>query len=446
MPRLSIVAGLTAAAGFTVLAGATTAHAAPRTEVLFSFGGVDGGQPSDLIADPAGALYGTTWYGGVSKQCDGGCGTVFRLVPPAQDGMPWVHQTLYSFTGQADGALPSDRPVLDLEGNLYGTTIVGGDHPFTDRGHADGGCGVVWELSPPVQGDTWTYQVLYTFTGDENTDGCGPIGQLARSSAGVLYGTTHNGGTAPRPSGTAYALSPPQTEGGAWTETVLHAFEKGAGQGGTTLLLTGHETELVGLSPTDYGNNDELLYDIRLGPQPPVFGRRITSDTAIYLYGAPIIGGDHSVFYGSYRLDSEPVGDIVELSPPGNAGKTWTQTFIHAFSDPKQGSVPNGTLLRTATGTLFGTTQTSGGGGGTADGSAGGSGAVFRLDPPAAGETAWTYTELHQFDSSPGTDGGRPDGGGPNGGLVFGRHHQLYGTTDYGGRYGHGTIFMQTWH
>jgi hypothetical protein len=122
------------------------------------------------------------------------------------------------------------------------------------------------------------------------------------------------------------------------------------------------------------------------------------------------------------------------------------QTILHTFHQSSgQGYNPNGTLIATASGTLSGTTTRSGSGGGTVDGSAGPSGAVFRLDPPQDGGTVWTYTELHQFDGDPGTDGGRPDGALPNGALTFGRHHQLYGATTTGGRYGHGTIFMQVW-
>ena len=32
-----------------------------------------------VIRDPTGSLYGTTFYGGGSKNCGGGCGTVYRL-------------------------------------------------------------------------------------------------------------------------------------------------------------------------------------------------------------------------------------------------------------------------------------------------------------------------------------------------------------------------------
>ena len=51
--------------------------------------------------------------------------------------------------------------------------------------------------------------------------GTAPSSGLISDSAGNLYGTTRYGGNG---SGTVFELSPPPTSGGAWTETVLYAF------------------------------------------------------------------------------------------------------------------------------------------------------------------------------------------------------------------------------
>ncbi len=363
---------------------------------------------------------------------------------------------LYTFKGQADGARPGDPPVLDAEGNLFGTTFTAGDLPYGRGDAAEAGGGVVWELSPPAtQGGAWAYQVLHTFTGyvpggnGNSDDGARPSGMLTRSISGALYGTTDNGGDAPRRLGVAYSLAPPSVEGGSWNETILHNFTGAAdGWGGGSLLLTGHGTLLLGLAGTHYDHDCEycdVLFDIRLDTQPSVEGRRTFTELSL-ASGRPVLYGDHNVVYGAdFVAGSVTGGDIVELSPPAGQSGGWTQKILHAFSNSGQGHTPNGTLLALASGTLFGTTQSSGDGGGTVDGSSGYGGAVFRLDPPVGDSTTWVYTELHQFSGSPGVDGGRPDGADPNGALVFGRHHQLYGSTTSGGRHNMGTIFVQIW-
>ena len=63
------------------------AVAASKYKVLHRFtGGADGANPQGgLVFDPAGSLYGTTTFGGVSPTNCGssGCGTVFKLTPKA---------------------------------------------------------------------------------------------------------------------------------------------------------------------------------------------------------------------------------------------------------------------------------------------------------------------------------------------------------------------------
>jgi hypothetical protein len=159
--------------------------------VLVDFDGTNGRGPyGNLIIDASGNLYGTTDSGG---QIGGnnGDGVVFKLAPSGggftyselytfsscnpvggvvmnasgnffgvcatggahQDG--WIFELtncsqtcgvsdLHDFSG-SDGAEPEATPVLDANGNLYGTTVEGGivnDFPCYE------GCGVVWEITP----------------------------------------------------------------------------------------------------------------------------------------------------------------------------------------------------------------------------------------------------------------------------------------------------------
>jgi uncharacterized repeat protein (TIGR03803 family) len=98
-----------------------------RMHVLHSFtsGSGEGWAPmAGLTADSAGNLYGTTNRGG-----EGGwdCGTVFKLSPGKMN--KWTHTVLYSFDAdQSEGCQPTSGVVLDGAGNLYGTTLYGGDY------------------------------------------------------------------------------------------------------------------------------------------------------------------------------------------------------------------------------------------------------------------------------------------------------------------------------
>ncbi len=115
--------------------------------VLYRFaGGTDGTKPNaGLVMDAQGSLYGTTAYGGSQgtncQQWPGGCGTVFKLAP---DG---TKTTLYEFAGSPDGANPNGGLAMDAEGNLYGTTLSGG----TFQCGYSSGCGTVFKLTPAGQ-------------------------------------------------------------------------------------------------------------------------------------------------------------------------------------------------------------------------------------------------------------------------------------------------------
>src|SRR5208337_3992504 len=144
-----------------------------KETVLYSFtGGTDGAYPAtDLLRDEAGNLYSTTHNGGdLSCSPPNGCGVVFKLDPTGQETV------LYAFTGGADGLGPSSGLVRDEAGNLYGTTIIGGDLSGFCPGFPAPGCGVVFRVDP-----TGKETVLYTFTG--GADGYGPYGDLLRDEA-----------------------------------------------------------------------------------------------------------------------------------------------------------------------------------------------------------------------------------------------------------------------
>jgi pimeloyl-ACP methyl ester carboxylesterase len=96
---------------------------------IYAFiGNANSGPYGELIMDAAGNLYGTT-------QTLGGYGTAFKLT--LSNGA-WVYTQLHQFTGGADGGIPVGGLMVDGNGNIYGTTSVGGAH----------GYGTVFEITP----------------------------------------------------------------------------------------------------------------------------------------------------------------------------------------------------------------------------------------------------------------------------------------------------------
>jgi uncharacterized repeat protein (TIGR03803 family) len=178
--------------------------------ILYSFlGPTDGYHPlGGVIADHAGNLYGTTQDGGTSSACPSsqGCGVVFELSPPIAPGNPWTETTLYAFTGGNDGAAPSTPLIFDNGGNLYGTATEGGIGTCNGL-QVTGGCGSIFELSPPASGSTsWVETTLHTFTGTNPDEGL-PDSGLIVGKSGKLYGTTVGNGDPPL-HGTLYTLKP----------------------------------------------------------------------------------------------------------------------------------------------------------------------------------------------------------------------------------------------
>jgi uncharacterized repeat protein (TIGR03803 family) len=104
--------------------------------IIQSLADLEQSRPNGIVFDAAGNLYGATRRGGTWKKCTGGgCGTVFELTP---SNGTWTETILYSFKGIPDGAVPFSGPIVDAEGNVYGTTVFGGKyHP-----------GVVYEILP----------------------------------------------------------------------------------------------------------------------------------------------------------------------------------------------------------------------------------------------------------------------------------------------------------
>lgn len=156
---------------------------------LYTFsGGADGSQPlADLIGDGEGNLYGTTSAGGTGN-FGNGYGVVFKFNLASSQ-----LTVLHTFTGP-DGGVPAAGLTWDAEGNLYGTTTVGGAYGF----------GNVFKLAP-----SGTITSLHDFTG--GADGGRPYAGVLVDGKGNVWGAASAGGStgAPGGYGTLFIISPP---------------------------------------------------------------------------------------------------------------------------------------------------------------------------------------------------------------------------------------------
>ncbi|HEY6769216.1 MAG TPA: choice-of-anchor tandem repeat GloVer-containing protein [Candidatus Sulfotelmatobacter sp.] len=108
---------------------------------LYAFSGTDGEVPNSLIQDASGNLFTTTLFGGIKNtSCTLGCGTVFELSPSSGG---WTGSSIYQMSDSAsDGSQPN--AVITNNGNLYAALAFSGQGPE----------GVIIELSPSSGGWT----------------------------------------------------------------------------------------------------------------------------------------------------------------------------------------------------------------------------------------------------------------------------------------------------
>lgn len=253
--------------------------------------------PERLFRDARGNIYGTTAFGGDANCNQGtGCGTVFELNTNGSENV------VYSFTGSPDGFEPRSGLVRDnrASNNFYGTTTNGGDLACPN------GCGTVFKVNKPG-----IETLLYTFKG--GADGANPgMGTLLYVTPGALYGTAANGGDPNCDGGLGCGVVfEVETDG---TEIVLHAFNGADGS-----------------SP-----NGGLI-----------------RDAVGNFYGTTVAGGTN----GS--------GTVFKLDSAG------TLTVLHHFNN-SDGASPWAGLIRDSAGNLYGTTQAGG---------SSGNGTIFKVIP-----------------------------------------------------------------
>jgi uncharacterized repeat protein (TIGR03803 family) len=339
-------------------------------QVVYAFRGAsqgDGEAPSvSLVIGSRGSLFGTTQGGGNNA------GTVYKLNPQGETGL-WTETILYSFS-PFDVSHPYSGLTIDSAGNLYGTTL---SYNVT-------GSGGVFRPSPPsVPNGAWIETTLFEFSGGASGDDPGAAVPLV-DAGGNLYGTTIYGGVNSGPPygplGIVYELSPSQSSGTSWSETVIFSFPNPSAEAQPAAGL------IMDSSGSLYGTTSRNVY---------------------------------SVTHGS----------IFKLTPPSTPGQPWAEQILWNFLGPADGA-PYAPLVFDTLGNLYGTTRDYG----DLSACTMGCGTVFKLlapanNPSAAWDLGWNF----EFTGINGSI--------PLGNLLV-EGGAIYGVTFTGGQYGVGTVFQ----
>lgn len=168
-------------------------------------------------------------------------------------------------------------------------------------------------------------------------------------------------------------------------------------------------------SALSVAQTETILYSFGTGTSGVPSGQLVFDSTGA-LYGTT----ETSLYYGS----------VFKLTPPSAPGDPWIETDLYEFKGDNHGivdgAVPLGGVTMDETGVLYGTTS---------QGGVSNRGMVFKLTPPTTSGDPWTETILHFF-------GGNENGMTPASNLLRVTSGALYGTTQAGGSFGAGTVFV----
>jgi uncharacterized repeat protein (TIGR03803 family) len=372
--------------GFVFYIATAIASPAQTTfTTLVSFDGTDGSQPNNvsLVQGRDGNLYGTTAVGGAN----GPYGTVFEVTP---EGM---FTTLHSFGG-SDGAFSTASLIQATDGNFYGTTEEGGDISGEYAG-------TVFKITPGGAVTT-----LHSFCAQSGcTDGYQPDAGLVQGMDGNLYGTTQGGGAYGH--GTVYKITP------QGTLTTIYSFcakvDCTNGSDPNTALVQAANGNF-------YGFAGDTVFKITPSG-------KLT--TILNFYGtlglsAGLVIARDGNFYGTADSGgTSNAGAVFKMTPNGVLTTLYNFCSLPLCAD---GNTPYGQLIQGSDGNFYGTTR---------EGGAKGYGTIFKIAPDG------TLTTLYSFCPQAGCD----DGAYPYGGLAQATDGSFYGTTWAGGIDDSGVVF-----
>lgn len=305
-------------------------------EVLHHFsgcllGGADGSSPKGVIEASDGALYGTTYCGGVQ----GGALAEHGL---DATGNGTGYQVLGAFTGRdGDGYQPQAGLVEGRSGALYGTTL---------EDSAEQGAGTVFTLNKDGTG----YRLLYRFGTNVANGGGGPWSGLTLGSDGALYGTAEGGGAAQ--AGTVYRLNP---DDGRYS--VLHSFfvTRPDGRMPRAGVIEGRDGYLYGTTPVGGKLDCGTAFKLAKNGSGYTVLHHFTHEGPDGQGPQGLVEGPDGVLYGTTNgRGAKGGGTLFSLKPDGSGCRV-----LHSFpSSTEDGGHPCGALALTADGGLYGMTRT----------------------------------------------------------------------------------------
>ena len=323
----------------------------------------DGQQPNELTLGSNGNLYGTTLGGGIyNAACASsglpGCGTLFQITPTGR------LTTLYRFCSEkycADGFDPqSAPPVFGANGNLYGTTFVGG--------HLEGdfcpyGCGTVFEFTT-----AGALTTLHEFCKGQCYDGGGPNG-LTVGTDGALYGVSISNRNAE--GGAVYRMSP----GGNFTTLYQFCDVVDCASGSYPLpLVDGTDGNLYGTTFFGGGASQAgTFFSITpAGELTTLYDFCSLTNCVDGEFPSTVILGTDGNFYGTTSLGgANSAGTIFKITPAGQLTTLYNFCSQTGCADGQQVA----SLTQGTDGNFYGATSI----GGTSNNCFSGCGTVFKF-------------------------------------------------------------------
>lgn len=337
-----------------------------------------GQSPNYVMQGSDGSFYGTATLGGAS-----GNGVVFNV------SIVGIYSKLLEFPSSSNTVTSS--PIKGSDNILYGMSNSGGAH----------GYGTIYKINR----DGTRFEVLHDFT-LELTGGF-PAGGLLEGTDGYLYGTTEYGGA--NNQGVIFKIN--RNGDGC---IILKEFSTEDGTLPRGSLIQIHTGEIVGTTYAGGANLSGTIFKINMDGSG--FTRLFEFDSDTGVGPTEIMQGQDQFLYGiNSAVGGSGHGYLYRIEPDGS-----NYTKVFHFNATTTGLLPNGGLVQSPDGELFGTTR----GGGNL-----GRGILFKVQPNGT-----NFLRLHDFMI---TDGQYPE----KGQLAISPDGYVFGTTQGGGANSRGTLF-----